>query len=58
MGNFWMLLNKRERFFRFLRGILIGLPVWYIISVLISFSDEFATRFGIRGFDQPRALML
>lgn len=58
MGNFWMLLNNRERFFRYLRGILIGLPVWYIIGVLITFSDEFARQFGIAGFDQPKALML
>lgn len=58
MGNFFMLLNKRERFFRYLRGILIGLPVWYVIGILISFSNEFATRFGIDGFDQPKALML
>ena len=26
--------------------------------MLISFSDEFAARFGIAGFDQPKALML
>jgi putative MFS transporter len=58
MGNFLMLLNKRERLLRYLRGILIGLPVWYIIGVLISFSDEFAKAFGITGFDQPTALML
>src|SRR5438045_6310503 len=58
MGNFWMLLNDRERFFRYMRGILIGLPVWYIIGVLITFSDEFAKQFGISGFDQPKALML
>lgn len=58
MGNFLMILNNRERFFRYLRSILIGLPVWYIIGVLISFSDEFAKQFGITGFDQPKALML
>ena len=58
MGNFLMLLNNRERFFRYLRSILIGLPVWYIIGVIISFSDEFAKQFGITGFDQPTALML
>jgi MFS family permease len=58
MGNFWMMLNKRERFFRYLRSILIGLPVWYIIGVLITFSDEFARAWGIIGFDQPTALML
>jgi MFS transporter, putative metabolite:H+ symporter len=29
-----------------------------VIGILISFSDEFAKRFGITGFDQPKALML
>jgi predicted MFS family arabinose efflux permease len=58
MGNFLMLLKKRERFFRYLRGILIGLPVWYIIGVLITFADEFAKRFEIMDFDQPTALVL
>jgi MFS family permease len=58
MGNFLMLLNKRERFFRYLRSILIGLPVWYIIGVLITFADEFARQFNITDFDQPTALVL
>ena len=58
LGNFFMFFNKRERFFRYLRGVLIGLPVWYVIGILISFSDEFAKRFEIAGFDQPKALML
>ncbi len=58
MGNFLMLLNKRERFFRYLRSILIGLPVWYIIGILITFADEFARQFDITDFDQPTALVL
>jgi MFS transporter, putative metabolite:H+ symporter len=58
MGNFWMLFSTRERFFRYLKCILIGIPVWYIIGVLITFSDEFARYFQITGFDQPKALML
>jgi len=58
LGNFWMLFNNRERFLRYLKCILIGIPVWYVIGVLITFSDEFAKQFGIRGFDQPKALML
>jgi len=58
LGNVLMFFTNRDRFFRYLRGILIGLPVWYIIGILISFSDEFAKRFGIAGFDQPTALML
>ncbi len=58
MGRFLMILTNRERFFRYLRAITIGLPVWYVIGILISFSDEFAKQFGIEGFDQPKALML
>ena len=58
MGNFWMLLNNRERFFRYLKAIMIGLPVWYVIGILIGFSDEFARQFQIKNFDQPKALML
>ncbi|HQQ97845.1 MAG TPA: MFS transporter [Cyclobacteriaceae bacterium] len=57
-GNFLMFFTNRERFVRYLRSILIGLPVWYVIGLLISFSDEFAKQFGIAGFDQPKALML
>jgi MFS family permease len=58
MGNLLMIVNKRERFIRYFRGILIGLPVWYVIGILITFSNEFAKNFGITGFDQPKSLML
>jgi MFS family permease len=58
LGDFSMFLTNRERFFRYLRGILIGLPVWYTIGILVSFSDEFAFHFGISDFSQPKALML
>jgi putative MFS transporter len=57
-GNFFMFFNNGERFLRYLRGILIGLPVWYTIGLLVSFSDEFARQFGIKDFNQPKALML
>jgi hypothetical protein len=58
MGNFLMFFNNWSRFIRYLRAITIGLPVWYVIGILISFSNEFAKRFGIEGFDQPKSLML
>ena len=57
-GDFRMFFTSRDRFFRYGRSILIGLPVWYVIGILISFSNVFAEKFGIRGFDQPKALML
>jgi putative MFS transporter len=58
MGNFLMIITNRERLFRYLRAIFIGLPVWYVIGVLISFSDEFANKFKITNFNQSKALML
>jgi putative MFS transporter len=58
MGNLLMLVNSRERFFRYLRSICIGLPVWFVIGILIGFSNEFAKAFGIQNFDQPKSLML
>jgi MFS transporter, putative metabolite:H+ symporter len=58
MGNYFMFFNNRERFVRYIRSILIGLPVWYVIGLLIGFSNEFAQRFGIKDFDQPKSLML
>jgi MFS family permease len=58
MGSFIMLLNNKDRFFRYLRSVLIGLPVWYVIGILIGFSNEFAKHFGIDNFNQPKSLML
>jgi len=58
MGNLLMLFNNKDRFLRYIRGVFIGLPVWYIIGIIISFSNNFATEFKIKDFDQPKALML
>jgi len=46
-GNFLMLFATKERFMRYLRGILIGLPTWFVVGILISFSPEFARQLGI-----------
>src|SRR5438477_8973251 len=56
-GNFLMLFTNRERFLRYLRGILIGLPVWYAIGILVTFSDKFAKEFGIGEIDPAKAVM-
>jgi putative MFS transporter len=57
-GNFFMLFQTRERFFRYLKCILIGLPTWFVIGVLVSFSDKFATEFGItESIDPGKAIM-
>lgn len=56
-GNFLQFFNDKQRFFRYMRGILIGLPVWYIIGVLVSFSDQFGNKMGIANIKPGDALM-
>jgi len=46
-GNFGMFFNNAQRFRKLLLSILIGLPTWYVIGILIVFSNEFGKRFGI-----------
>jgi len=41
-GNLMMLINPRERFIRYLKCVLIGLPSWFVAGILIGFSDKFA----------------
>lgn len=57
LGNFLQFFTSKERFNRFMRGILIGLPVWYIIGILVSFADQFGNRMGIAGVKPGDALM-
>ena len=47
MGNLLLILRSQERLKRYFRGVLIGLPVWYVIGILILFANDFATAFGI-----------
>ena len=57
-GNFFMLFNNADRFKRYLFGILIGLPTWFVIGVLVTFSSEFGEKFGIKEkIDPGKAIM-
>jgi MFS family permease len=48
-GNFFQLFNNRVRFKKFMGCIFIGLPIWYVIGILITFSPEFAKALGVGG---------
>ncbi|HTB07699.1 MAG TPA: MFS transporter [Bacteroidia bacterium] len=43
-GNFLMLFTNRPRFLKYLYCILLGIPVWYVIGVLVTFSSEYAEK--------------
>ncbi|MDX5346079.1 MAG: MFS transporter [Hymenobacteraceae bacterium] len=40
-GNFLSLFTSRSRFVKYLKCILIGVPIWYVVGILITFSPEF-----------------
>jgi MFS family permease len=57
-GNFLMFFTNKKRFGKYFASILIGLPTWYIIGVLITFSKEFGKEFGIvQPIDAGKAIM-
>ena len=56
-GNFLMFFNNKERFIRYMRCILVGLPAWYVIGVLVTFSDQFGNELGIPAIDPGKAIM-
>jgi len=58
-GNFFMFFSSGKRLKKYLCAILIGLPTWYVIGILITFSNKFAKEFGIsEAVDPGKAIML
>ncbi len=49
-GNFLRLFSSRSIFFKYLNCILIGLPVWFVVGILMTFSPEIARSLGIEGY--------
>jgi len=48
-GNFLSLFTDRGRLGRYIHSILIGVPTWFVVGVLITFSPEFARSLGVSG---------
>lgn len=57
-GKFFMLFNNPERFKKYMLAIFIGLPTWYVIGILVTFSNRFAQEFSIpQKIDTGKAVM-
>lgn len=46
-GNFFMLFTSWDRFTRYIFCILVGLPIWYSLGIVVTFSPELAPALGI-----------
>ena len=54
-GNFLSLFTDKERFIKYLRCILIGVPLWFLVGVLMTFAPEFAKALGVEGAETIKA---
>ena len=52
-GNFFKLFHSKERTLRYIRCILIGLPTWFVIGILVGFSDKFGEALGLNDRIDP-----
>ncbi|SFH26350.1 MFS transporter [Pedobacter insulae] len=48
-GNILMLINNGARFKKYLACIFVGLPLWFVVGVLITFSPEFGKALNATG---------
>jgi MFS transporter, putative metabolite:H+ symporter len=46
-GDIRMLFHPFPRFLKYLRCILIGVPVWFVVGILVTFSPELAKDIGV-----------
>lgn len=49
-GDIRMLFNNKTRLIKYVTSIVIGMPIWFVVGILITFSPEFGRAMG---FDQP-----
>ena len=57
-GDIRMFFNNKHRFKKYFLAILIGLPTWYVIGILVNYSNRFAKEFyGDNLVQSGRAIM-
>ena len=56
-GDFLSLFKDGTRFGKYIRCILIGVPIWFVIGFLVTFSPEFGAAMGIDGVKAGKAIM-
>ena len=52
-GDFFMLFSNGKRLKKYLTAILIALPNWYVIGILITFSNKFSSLMNVKGAVDP-----
>lgn len=48
-GNILRFFTNRDRFARYANSLLVGVPIWFVVGVLITFSPELGLSLGVQG---------
>lgn len=48
-GNIMLLLKNRKNLIKYISCILIGIPLWFVVGILITLSPEFAKALQVKG---------
>ena len=46
-GDILMLFNNKTRLLKYVTSIIIGMPIWFVTGILITFSPEFGQAIGL-----------
>jgi len=57
-GDLMIILTNSKRLLKYIMGILVGIPMWFVVGVLMTFSPEFGTAHGIEGINAGKGVML
>lgn len=57
-GDVLKLFNNKARLFKYVNSILIGMPIWFVVGILLTFSPEFGQAIGLdKPVDAGKAVM-
>ncbi len=52
-GEFLALFNNKDRFLKYLKCVLLGTPTWFVVGILVAFSNKFAIEMGVKDPIRP-----
>ena len=56
-GNFLQLFSSRKRLLRYLAIICVGVPIWYVIGILYTFSNDLGKALGLAEAPNPARVL-
>ncbi|WP_396158996.1 MFS transporter [Flavobacterium sp.] len=56
-GDFLSFFTNKTLFIKYIKCILIGVPIWYCIGILVFMANQFAPEMGIAKIDPAKAIL-